>query len=255
MYRRFVCQMAFLMNKAGDGDGGGGSGGSGDGKGAGDGKGGDGKGSGAGGGDEVAALRAANAALEARLAKLEGKSGGAGDDDEGDDEDLSDKARKMRAAEDKKGSDAKALEAALRFNMGAESWLKQNQSLLPKDISDIFKAAEKEKYDSAIEKDAAIKAGIIQSFFSVQANLDLLTPAIKGQLEDYLRLTKTGKQDKAQQMYDTIFEPAFEMLRRVKKAESLNKGFGGGGTAAEDAYKQKMMNLSKKHYLGEKSNA
>ncbi len=197
---------------------------------------------------ELSDLRASNAALEARLAKLE-KPNPAPDDPE-----LIEKARKQRETDDKKNSDGKALEAALRFNMGAENWLKQNESLLPKGIADIFKAAEKETYGSAIEKDGAIKSGIIQSFFSVQANLDLLTPAIKGQLEDYLKLTKTGKQDKAQQMYDMIFEPAFEMLRRVKKAEALNKGFGTGG-ASEDAYKKKMMDLSKKHYLGEKPNA
>lgn len=222
-------------------------------------------GDGGGGGDsakELAALKESNTALQARLDALEakGKKKSKADDDEDDeddddddskDEDLSSKAKKLRAAEDKKSGDSKALEAALRFNLGAEAWLKNNQSLLPKDVSDIFKAAEKETYGSAIEKDAAIKAGIVQSFFGIQSNLDLLTPAIKGQLEDYLKLTKTGKQDKAQQIYDTIFEPAFEMLRRVKKAEALNKGFGTGG-ASDDAYKAKMMNLSKKHYLGEK---
>lgn len=167
------------------------------------------------------------------------------------DDDLNEKARKQREADDKKAGDSKQLEAALKFSLTAPEFLKVNASLLPKDVADIFKAAEKEKYDSAIEKDAAIKAGIIQSFFAQQSNLDLLTPGLKASLEDFLKLTKTGKQDKAQSIYDSIFEPTFEMLKRVKKAEALSKGFSGGSDT-EDAYKNKMINLSKKHYLGEK---
>lgn len=219
------------------------------------------KGGGGGGGDdkeknkpsdhakEIAELKAQNASIMERLDKALGKSKGT-DDEEGDD--LKEKARKQRESDDKRSSDNKALEAALKFSMGANDWLKNNQSLLPKDISDIFKAAEKENYETAIEKDSAIKAGIIQSFFSVQSNLDLLTPALKSNLEDYLKLTKTGKQEKAQQIYDAIFEPSFEMLRRVKKAEAVNKGFGNSSDS-DSAYKTKLMAGSRKHFLGEKT--
>lgn len=233
----------FLFNKAGEGEGAGGSGGS--------------SGAGSGGtgstdyAKDIADLKAQNAALLERLDKLT-KSAGGGSGGGDPDPDLREKARRDREAEDKKTGDTKALEAALRFSLESEKFLKQNAGLLPKDVADIFKTAEKENYGSAIEKDAAIKSGIIQSFFSVQANLDLLTPGLKNQLEDYLKLTKTGKQEKAQSVYDTIFEPAFEMLRRVKKAEALNKGYGSS-TDSEDAYKKKMMDLSKKHYLGEKA--
>lgn len=197
---------------------------------------------------ELDGLKAQNQDLMSKLEKLLGKEKAPGDED-----DLTKKAKDMRDQEDKKDNDTKALEAALRFNMGSSEWLKQNSTLLPKDVSDIFKAAEKENYGSAIEKDAAVKAGIIQSFFSVQHNLDLLTPGLKNNLEDYLKLTKNGKQEKAQEIYNSIFEPAFEMLKRVKKAEALQKGFGAPSDS-EAAYKQKLISLSKKHYLGEKSN-
>ena len=230
-----------VMAPEGDGNGGGGGGGSGD-----KGKGGEGAPDLA---KENADLKTKLASFEERFAKLEGK--GKGSDDDGDD--LQKKAQKQRESDDKKANDHKALEAALKFNLKSGEFLKTNEALLPKDIADIFKAAEKENYANAIEKDAAIKAGIISSFFGVQANLDLLTPGLKATLEDYLKLTKTGKQEKAQQIYDSVFEPAFEMLRRTKKAEALGKGYGSS-TSAEDAYKQKMMNLSKKQYLGEKSN-
>lgn len=193
---------------------------------------------------EIADLKAANAKLAADLEA-------AGKKKPADDPDLSEKARLAREAEDKKKGDSKALEKALTFSLKSQEFLKQNESLLPKDVADIFKQAEKETYDSAIEKDAAIKAGMIQSFFSVQANVELLTPGVRAHLDDYLKLTKTGKQEKAQAVYETIFEPAFEMLKRLKKAEALGKGYGGQGDN-ETAYKNKLMSGSLKHYGLEK---
>ena len=171
-----------------------------------------------------------------------------------DDPDLQKKAAKEREEKDKRNSDSKRLESALKFNLGAQDWLKQNETLLPKNIAGIFAAAEKETYENAIDKDSAIKAGVVQEFFSVQANVDLLTPGLKSALEDYLKLTKNGKQDKAQHIYDTVFEPAFAMLKAVKKAEQLNNG-QKNQTDGEKALAERMMKLSKKHYLGEKENA
>ncbi len=197
---------------------------------------------------DIADLKAANADLLAKLEKLTPKP------DPKDEDDLKKKADAQRAVDDKKSSDNKALEKAVRFSMGVESFLKTNESLLPKDVADIFKAAEKEKYDSVVEKDQAITSGIVQAFFSVQANLDLLTTSQKSALEDYLKLTKNGKQEKAREVYDNIFEPTFEMLKRIKKAEALGKG-GGVSTDAETAYKNKLIAGSRKHYLGEKANA
>jgi hypothetical protein len=234
-----------LMDKKGDGDAGGSGGGSGDGKGD---KGDAGKPD---HGKELSDLKASNAALMARLEKLEA----GGKPKEKDDDDLEDRARKDREAKESKDKDTRALESALKFNLGAKDWLKTNASLLPKDIEGIFAEAEKENFGSAMEKDAAIKSSIVQSFYRIQANLDLLTPSQKSALEDFLKLTKNGKQEKAQQIYENIFEPNFEMLKRVKKAEQLAKDNSMGlstGTDADQAYRDRLMKLSKKHYLGEK---
>ncbi len=202
----------------------------------------------------LADMQTTNAALIARLEALEGKKKASADtDDDDQNDDLNNKARKMREANDKKNTDTKALEDALKFSMNAEQFLKVNQTLLPKTASDLFKTADKETYANAVEKASAIKAGLIQEFFSIQSNLDLLTPGLKATLEDYLKLTKNEKQERAHNIYSSVFEPTFEMLRRVKKAEALNKGYGTGGDS-DDAYKNKLVTLSRKHYLGEKSN-
>lgn len=200
-------------------------------------------------------------AINERLEKLEKenadlkKAAGGKKDDKVDDPDLEAKAKAAREAKEKASNDTKKIEAALKFSLGAKDFLKQNASLLPKDIEGIFEAAEKEKYDNAIEKDSAIKASLVQSFFNVQSNLDLLTLSQKSVLEDFLKLTKNGKQEKAQSIYETVFEPTFEMFKRIKKAEQLGKD---GQTTASDAiqaYSDRMQKLSKKHYMGEKADA
>lgn len=220
----------------------------------------EGDGGGGGGGDkkdappdlakELEAERSARRALEERLSKLEGRSTRKSDDDDetdDDEEDLSAKARKHRKADDKKSADSKALEQAIKFDLQSESWLKTNQALLPKTIGDIFVAASKEKFEDAIEKDRALKAGIINEFFAVQANVDLLTAGQKAELEDYQKLTKNGKQERAQRMFDMVFEPAFETLKRVTKADALRRGHGSASDS-DEAYKRKLIEGSQKHY-------
>jgi len=199
-------------------------------------------------GKEVEALKSQNADLIKRLEALEGK----GKPDPKEELDLKEKAKKEQEERDKQSANSKDIESALKFSLKSEEFLKTNASLLPKDVADIFKMAEKETYDSAVQKASAIKSGIIQSFFAVQDNLDLLTSGPKSALEEYLKLTKNGKQDRAQYIYETVFEPAFEMLKRVKKAELINRTGINPGSDSEKAYRDKLMNGSKKHYLGEK---
>ncbi len=230
------------------------------------------KGGGGGGGDDLAkkfeAMEAANKALLERLDKLEkskGKKGKADDeDDSGDDDedadddqddDLSDKARKAREKKEKATADTAQLERAIKFNVSSKEWIKNNASLLPKDIEGIFTAADKEKYDSEVQKADNIMSSIIQTFFQQQSNLELLTAGQKSDLDDYLKLTKDGKQEKAQSVYRQIFEPSLEMLRRIKKAESLNQSGGKNETDVDAAYKDRLIKGSRKHYLGEKENA
>jgi hypothetical protein len=173
------------------------------------------------------------------------------EEEDPEEDDLGKKAARERASKDQSSAREKRLESALRFNMSAKDFLKQNESLLPQDVSDIFAQAEKEKFEDAIEKDEAIKSGLIQAFFRVQANVDLLTSGQKAMLDDYLKLTKTGKQERAQTIYDMVFEPAFESLKRTKKAEALSRGHSSGSDI-ESGYKKRLIEGSRKHYLGEK---
>ena len=234
-FTKFLMGTMLLMDKAGDDKGGGGNG--------------DDKGKDSKSGDDISSLKAANESLLKRLEALEGK----GKQDQGSDDDLLKKAEAERKAKESKGADSKSLESALKFTIAAPEWLKTNLSLLPKDVEGIFSAAAKESYDDEVQKACAIKSGVVQSFFKVQENMDLLTSAQKIVLDDWLKLTKTGREEKAQAIYDSIFEPSFEMLKRLKKAATLSQSGARNSDDAETAYKTKLISGSKKHYLGDKT--
>ena len=166
---------------------------------------------------------------------------------------LNEKAKLEREDLESKTKQSKQLESALTFNLTSSEFLKQNESVLPSEIGDIFRLAEKEKYENAIQKANATKAAIIQSFFSQQSNLDLLTESQKSTLDDYLKLTKNGKEEKAKEIYENLFDPALSTLKRVKKAEELARAKMGYRDGKGDThYREKLMKLSRQHYLGEK---
>lgn len=176
------------------------------------------------------------------------------DDDEKKDEGLLSRTKKDQTEKSDKEGETRRLEKAIMFNVGSKEWLKTHKDLLPGEIEDIFKVSDKEKYDSSMGKANALRDAIIQSFFSVQSNLDLLTATQKVAVDEYMKLTKNGREQKSEHVFENYFEPALEMMKRVKKAEELSKSKGGLGSAssAEAAYKEKLIKLSKHYHLGEK---
>lgn len=174
-----------------------------------------------------------------------------------DDLSLNDKVKLERDQQDKKSSDSKALESSISFNLTVSDFVKQNESFFSKGISDIVKVAEKEKYDSHIHRANAIKAGIIQEHFSLQANVDELTESQKSVLADYTKLTKNGKEEKAKDVWEAVFEPALNTAKRVRKAEELSKSKQGlGGISdSEQAYRDKLSKMAEKKFFRGKNGA
>ena len=205
---------------------------------------------GGGGGPDLASLQKQNADLLARLDALE-KKYQAPKPDPKDEGDLADKARKERELKEKSQQTTQHLETAIKFNMSGPQWLKDNASLLPQSVEGIFVAAEKENYGSATEKAAAIKVGIFSEFFAREENMNHLTGPQKIQVEEFKKLTKTDKQDRVNQIWDNIFEPTFEMVKKVKRAAEMANG-QKSQTDGEKALADRLMKLSKKHYLGDK---
>lgn len=172
-------------------------------------------------------------------------------DKEKDNDTLAIKAQKDREAAAVKAGEIKTMEKAIEFNMKSKDWMKNNESLLPATVKGIFEQADKQNFANAMEKEAAIKVGIVSEFFAVQANVDALTPGLKSALDEWKILIQTEKQNRVQSLYDTVFEPTFEMMKQVKKAQQLQKGQASDNDA-DNAYKKKLEKASRAHYLGEK---
>jgi len=171
-----------------------------------------------------------------------------------DEDDLQTKAKKEKDEQEKGAASAKSIENAIKFNLGVSDFVKANKDILPNEVENILKVAEKENYDTAASKASAVKVGIIQSFFAVQANVDTLTAAQKIQLEDFQKLTKNGKEERASHVFENIFEPAIEMLKKIKKAEEVGKARTGfsSGSSVENDYKERLIKQARKGHLKEK---
>lgn len=203
--------------------------------------------------DEIAKLKADLEASKKPASKEKKDDEGDEDDESEDDGDLRSKVKKEKEAEENRKLESKRIESALKFNLSINAFVKEHEDILPSELNEILKAAEREKYDSAIERANVVKKHLIEAFFEIQSNLDLLTSNQKQQLDDYLKLTKNGKEQKAEFIFENIFEPAIESLKRIKKVEEVGKANPGfaSGTKVENAYKEKLMNISKKAHLGE----
>jgi len=200
---------------------------------------------------EIAALREERDKYKKEAEDLKNKK----DDDDGDDgDDLRNKAKNQNQKAEEGAKETKKIETALQFNLGVDDFVKKNVDLLPKEVADIVKVAHKETYDSAVAKASAIKTSVIQSYFSVESNLEALTKSQKHSLDDYLKLTKTGKEEKAAEIYANIFEPALETIRKIKKAEELGRSKAGFASDddSDSAYRDKLIKGSRKTYLNER---
>ena len=167
---------------------------------------------------------------------------------------LYEKNQAKRAVDNESQNNSSELEKALSFTLKANDFYSSNKDLIPSDVAEMIEMASKENYDSAITKASAIKSGIIESFFSVEANMGLLTASQKKELEDFRKLTKNGREGKASKVYEFVLEPALEIVKRVKKAEELSKsrnGFSSNNSVTED-YKQRLLNGARKRHLNTK---
>jgi hypothetical protein len=207
--------------------------------------------------EEIAALKAEHEKTKKELDELKAKgtktdppNPNPNQDDK--DKDLYEKFKKDQADNEKNKGNSKLVENAVKFDYGLNDFIKNHKDILPSDMENIVKAAQKENFDSMTEKSNAIKSGFIQSFFSIQANMDLLTGSHKQAVEDFLKLTKKGKEDKASDIYDNVFEPTIETIKRVKKADEIAKAkYGGLGSSSsgEIKYLDKLKSASQKAHL------
>ncbi len=205
-----------------------------------------------GGGDSNAALLAELKAMRAEITELKGKK------EEKADPSLAERVEAERKSREKNKLETDKIERDISFNMGIAKFVDEHKSHLSDNIAEIIKVADNQKFDNHAEKSSTLRSEIIDAFFKVQANLDILTPAQKRNLADFQKLTKDGKRQESEKVYESVFEPALEMVKRVKKAEELNLAARGFATAQGGplaAYKAKLYEAAQRVIINRKQKA
>jgi hypothetical protein len=175
------------------------------------------------------------------------------EEEDEDEDDLSSKAKKNRREREKNETSARKVEGAVIFNTTVGDFIKNNSDILPSDIPEILEVAKREKYDSQSDQATALKLAIIKSFFSQKDNVDVLTASQKRTLEEFNNLTKNAKEEKSESIYENLFEPALEAMRRVRKAEEAGKARKfGTSSSVESDYQNRMIAAAKLKHLGVK---
>ncbi len=196
--------------------------------------------------DEIAKMKTDSAAEKKKLEDDKAKQKNDQEDD------LLAKAKKEEDEKKKAAAGDKTLESALSFNLTVTDFVKNNKDILPAEFGKVLELANKESYDTPKQKANAIRSGLIQSFFAVQAHIDMLTENQKKSLADFLKLTKNGKEETSHTIYENVFEPGFEMLKQVKKTEDKMKAKQQDSTSNSNSYKDKLKAGSMEKYFGKK---
>jgi hypothetical protein len=208
--------------------------------------------------EEIAALKAENDSIKAKLKEYDDekvrKAKEEAENKGNQEKDFSQKVEDSKRERERQAGDTRKLERALKFTLQSDIFKKEHQEILSKDVTDLFDEANKQKFDSEIDKANSIKSAMIQSFFKLQANLDYLTPDQKQTIEDYYKLSARGKEEKADDLFMNVFEPCLGLIHKVKKAEQLGKSKAGlsDSDSTEDNYKKRLIAQASKHHLGVK---
>jgi len=208
--------------------------------------------------EEIAAMKAENEKLKKDLEEASKKKETPNPPPAKPEEEdgLKEKAEKERKEKEAAASKGKQVERSIKFNLTVDNFVKENKDLLPKNVEGILSSAAKENYDSETQKANAQRVAIALEFFSLQENVDLLTSSQKSALEEFQKLTKNSKEERAEEIYNNLFEPALETLKKVRKASELAKSKNGkADTAGEKAYIDRLIKHSRKALLGEKESA
>lgn len=171
-----------------------------------------------------------------------GNTGGGG----GDGDDMRDRNRRDNEQRETAQREQARVESAVTFNLTLGKWCDDNKELLPAEIPEILKRSATENFESASAKAAELRSAIILSFFDLQENEDLLTASQKASLANYKKLSRTAKIEKAADFYETIFEPTFESLRKIRRAQDLN---AGGQSSQNTALRDRLIKQGQEVYL------
>lgn len=96
-----------------------------------------------------------------------------------------------------KDSETKELNAslanAIKFNLSIESFIKDNEAILPKEAKALFDTVNSKVYSTDVEKANVLRKGLIDQFIELKENFDILPNSLKERAGKYKALTDDEK--------------------------------------------------------------
>lgn len=142
------------------------------------------------------------------------------------------------------------MEQAIKFNLAADDYIKQNKEILPEEAQKIIEVVNAKKFSSEAEKAQEIKKTLIQSFIQFEENIKNLPGSIKAQVDLFNQLTEREKSRRAGDFWG-IVEVGIECKKLARKAEILQNN-GGYSSEGNNAFEERFLKMSET-FLKEKS--
>lgn len=164
-----------------------------------------------------------------------------------DDPSVLEAIRKKEQEDREKSDKEKRILEGAKFIATFDKLIADGGEFFPKEVSVAVEVVNKRKYDDEISRADDLRASIIESVFSVQKNLDLLTELGKQKVNDFLALSQTAKQKNSEAIWEYVLN-ALDTYKRVEKqtrTEAARRGLATPSGATE-AYEKKIFGLRNK---------
>lgn len=139
-----------------------------------------------------------------------------------------------------------SLANAIKFNLGIENFIKDNEAILPKEAKALFDTVNLKVYSTDVEKANVLRKGLIDQFIELKENFDILPNSLKERANKYKALTDDEKAKQSGQFWDIVeIGAAHKVL--IRKAEQLSKNGGQEAKTEFSEFEKRVFDLVNKN--------
>ena len=165
--------------------------------------------------------------LEAIKSGQKGKPGGDGGDGSGGDDDSKNKkileeARELQKQQEEKRRSDDAIAAAVKFNSGLDTLVKDNVELFGGEHAKIVLGllATRTKSESDVVRANEYRAALLDIWLEQKDNVDILPESLKSKADQYLGLTEVAKRERSAEFWE-IVDVGLDKQKGIAKAREL----------------------------------
>lgn len=209
-----------------------------------------------GGANKDADLAAQVAALQARLDKLTDAKKTPNDKPTADEQSLIEKAQEQARQAAQRAEERGRMQAAIKFNMGAQKFVDENKDYLTKLSPNILQTVAAKNFSDEELKARATQAALLEDFFSLQENLDAAPEEVRPRILAFKALASDEKEKQAAAYWDTLTLTVGQkkMAAKLAAVQRANSGQYEETNDLIKNYNAQVFALKSK-YLGQKEQA